>query len=101
MGMLIEGRWSDVDPIQETGKDGDFRRVESVYREFITADGSSGFRAEPQAFRKSPRALTHERSSARAPHARTAAGNTTSRQRSNRFIDRTSVPGPGTRPWRD
>ena len=46
MGMLIEGRWSDVDPIQETGKDGDFRRVESVYREFITADGSSGFRAE-------------------------------------------------------
>ena len=46
MGMLVEGRWSDVDPIQETGKDGDFRRVESVYREFITADGSSGFRAE-------------------------------------------------------
>ena len=46
MGMLVEGRWSDADPIQEIGKDGDFRRVGSVYREFITADGSSGFRAE-------------------------------------------------------
>ena len=46
MGMLVEGRWTDADPIQETGKDGDFRRVDSVYREFITADGSTGFRAE-------------------------------------------------------
>ena len=44
LGMLVEGRWADADPIQETGKDGDFRRVQSVYREFITADGSSGFR---------------------------------------------------------
>ncbi len=46
MGMLLEGRWTDADPIQETGRDGDFRRVESVFREFITADGSTGFRAE-------------------------------------------------------
>jgi glutathionyl-hydroquinone reductase len=46
MGMLVEGRWTDADPIQETGRDGDFRRVESVFREFITADGSTGFRAE-------------------------------------------------------
>ena len=32
---------------QETGRDGEFQRVESVFREFITADGSSGFQAEP------------------------------------------------------
>jgi len=46
MGMLIEGQWRDEDPPAETGKAGDFQRVDSVFRDRITADGSSGFKAE-------------------------------------------------------
>jgi len=46
MGMLIEGQWRDEDPPAETGKAGDFQRVDSVFRDCITADGSSGFKAE-------------------------------------------------------
>ena len=45
MGMLIEGQWRDEDPPAETGKAGDFQRVDSVFRDRITADGSSGFKA--------------------------------------------------------
>jgi putative glutathione S-transferase len=46
MGMLIDGQWRDEDPPAETGKAGDFQRVDSVFRDRITADGSSGFKAE-------------------------------------------------------
>jgi putative glutathione S-transferase len=46
MGMLIDGRWTeDVPP--ETGATGEFRRIASAFRQRITADGSSGFPAEP------------------------------------------------------
>jgi glutathionyl-hydroquinone reductase len=46
MGMLVDGTWRDEDPAAEIGKAGNFQRVESAFRERITADGSSGFPAE-------------------------------------------------------
>ena len=46
MGMLLDGIWRDQDPIAETGKVGNFQRVDSVFRDRITADGSSDFKAE-------------------------------------------------------
>ena len=46
MGMLLDGIWRDQDPIAETGRAGNFQRVDSVFRDRITADGSSGFKAE-------------------------------------------------------
>ncbi len=46
MGMLIEGQWHDV--WLETKKSGGrFQRRESAFRDWVTADGSSGFKAEP------------------------------------------------------
>ena len=45
MGYLIEGKWTDDDPV-ETGAGGDFKRIDSAFRGRITADGSSGFKAE-------------------------------------------------------
>jgi len=46
MGYLLKGEWHDG--WYETAKTGgEFVRPESVFRDHITADGSSGFRAEP------------------------------------------------------
>jgi len=46
MGLLIEGRWHDQwYDTKSTG--GAFKRQESAFRNWITADGSSGFKAEP------------------------------------------------------
>jgi glutathionyl-hydroquinone reductase len=47
MGVLIEGRWRDGELPQEMGRGGQFNRPDSVFRDRITADGSSGFKAEP------------------------------------------------------
>ena len=47
MGVLVEGTWRDGELPQETGASGEFRRADSSFRERITADGSSGFKAEP------------------------------------------------------
>lgn len=47
MGVLIDGIWRDEELPQETGKSGDFQRVDSRFRDRITADGSSGFKAQP------------------------------------------------------
>lgn len=47
MGVLIEGKWSDGELPQETGQGGEFKRADSQFRSWITADGSSGFKAEP------------------------------------------------------
>ena len=47
MGVLVEGSWRDGELPQETGAGGDFRRADSSFRDRITADGSSGFKAEP------------------------------------------------------
>jgi len=46
MGLLIDGRWHDQwYDTKSTG--GAFKRQESKFRNWITADGSSGFKAEP------------------------------------------------------
>ena len=45
MGMLIDGAWTDED-VRDIDKGGVFRRVESSFRDAVTADGSSGFKAE-------------------------------------------------------
>jgi glutathionyl-hydroquinone reductase len=44
MGMLINGKWSDE---RIMNADGRFIRPQSQFRATITADGSSGFKAEP------------------------------------------------------
>lgn len=43
MGMLVQGQWQDI--AYET-KRGEFLRNDSVFRDWVTADGASGFRAE-------------------------------------------------------
>ena len=45
MGMLIEGTWDD-NATDTKGKTGSFDRTASTFRHKITADGSSGFKAE-------------------------------------------------------
>lgn len=47
MGILINGIWSDERLAQETGKSGEFLRADSAFRDRISADGRSGFQAEP------------------------------------------------------
>jgi putative glutathione S-transferase len=44
MGMVIDGHWTEQPP-EETGTGGEFRRIASVFRDRITADGSSGYPA--------------------------------------------------------
>jgi len=46
MGYLLNGKWAEGDPSNETGKTGTFERIDSVFRDRVTADGSSGFKAE-------------------------------------------------------
>jgi putative glutathione S-transferase len=46
MGVLIDGVWRDEELPQETAQSGEFKRVDSAFRDRITADGSSGFKAE-------------------------------------------------------
>jgi glutathionyl-hydroquinone reductase len=46
MGQLIDGIWSDEDIISEIQADGSYLKKPSVFRNFITADGASGFKAE-------------------------------------------------------
>src|SRR5580704_11930569 len=45
MGLLIDGEWRSAPPAQ--GDTGDFVRQTSTVRHQVTADGSSGFKAEP------------------------------------------------------
>ena len=47
MGVLIDGVWTDGTLPEETGSTGEFKRKDSSFRNWITADGSSGFKAEP------------------------------------------------------
>jgi putative glutathione S-transferase len=46
VGVLIEGAWREEELPQETSAAGEFKRVESAFRDRITADGSSGYKAE-------------------------------------------------------
>jgi putative glutathione S-transferase len=45
MGQLVQGRWEKEWKVPQ-GKGGDFRRGESTFRQWISADGSTGFPAE-------------------------------------------------------
>jgi len=47
MGVLIEGKWTDGRLPEETSANGAFLRAASAFRGKVTADGSSGFKAEP------------------------------------------------------
>jgi putative glutathione S-transferase len=47
MGMLIEGKWIDDDEKYRNPTGGAFVRPQSSWRNSVTADGSSGFKAEP------------------------------------------------------
>jgi glutathionyl-hydroquinone reductase len=47
MGVLIDGVWTEGELPQEYADGGRFKRPESQFRDRITADGSSGFKAEP------------------------------------------------------
>ena len=46
MAMLVDGKW-DEHADHTTIADGRYERRESLFRDWITADGSSGFAAEP------------------------------------------------------
>jgi putative glutathione S-transferase len=46
MGILMDGVWTEEELPEETGPGGEFRRSDSRFRDRITADGSSGFKAE-------------------------------------------------------
>ena len=56
MGVLIDGKWTDGELPQETSAAGQFKRADSVFRGRITADGSSGFKAEPGRYHQIGRA---------------------------------------------
>ena len=47
MGMLVKGLWQDI---AYENKSGEFVRDDSLFRNWVTADGSSGFRAEAQRY---------------------------------------------------
>jgi glutathionyl-hydroquinone reductase len=46
MGVVIDGKWRDEELPQETAANGAFQRADSSFRDRVTADGSSGFKAE-------------------------------------------------------
>lgn len=50
MGMLVEGEWLADDERYRRSDDGAFVRPGSAFRSFVTADGSSGFPAEPRRY---------------------------------------------------
>ena len=45
MGYVKDGKWTEEEPV-ETGAGGEFKRIASAFRDRVTADGSSGFKAE-------------------------------------------------------
>jgi putative glutathione S-transferase len=45
MGMVVDGTWVEEEP-PETSSGGGFQRIASVFRNHVTADGASGFKAE-------------------------------------------------------
>ncbi|MBI3435044.1 MAG: glutathione S-transferase family protein [Proteobacteria bacterium] len=46
MGMMVDGKWQDGDPPAQIDSVGAYRRIDSRFRDHITADGSSGYKAE-------------------------------------------------------
>ncbi len=51
MGMVVEGRWTEDDAHAVTGREGRFVRPDSAFRDRVSADGASGFPAEPGRYR--------------------------------------------------
>ncbi len=49
MGILVEGQRREEELLAETDPAGGFQRSNSHFRNRITADGSSGFKAEADA----------------------------------------------------
>ena len=47
MGVVINGQWTDGELPEETSQIGQFKRADSAFRGRVSADGSSGFKAEP------------------------------------------------------
>lgn len=45
MGHLLDGKWTDKDVLSEIAEGGMYQKVPSVFRNRVTADGSSGFPA--------------------------------------------------------
>jgi glutathionyl-hydroquinone reductase len=50
MGMLVEGDWIADDQRLRNARDGNFIRPKTSFRNCVTADGSSGFAAEPNRY---------------------------------------------------
>ena len=46
MGMLVNGEWV-ADPAKRSDEKGRFEREQSRFRDWVSADGSTGFKAEP------------------------------------------------------
>jgi glutathionyl-hydroquinone reductase len=46
MGVLIQGKWTDGELPEETGQTGQFKRIDSAFRDRVSASGSSGFKTE-------------------------------------------------------
>lgn len=42
MGQLVEGKWSNEQPVAPTDEKGDFQRADSGFRDWLTADGGPG-----------------------------------------------------------
>lgn len=49
MGMLIDGKWEKT-PLITSDKQGHFIRQDTTFRDWITRDGSSGYKAEPNRY---------------------------------------------------
>ena len=51
MGLLVNGKWSEDDVASAAQNEkGEFRRAESVCRDWVTADGSSPFPAQAKRY---------------------------------------------------
>jgi putative glutathione S-transferase len=50
MGMLVDGNWTADDERLRNSDDGNFVRPNTSFRSYVTADGSSGFAAEPNRY---------------------------------------------------
>ena len=50
MGVLIDGRWTEEDLRQEIAASGEFKRLESRWRDRITAGGAPTQPASPMPF---------------------------------------------------
>src|SRR5438128_530480 len=51
MGILVDGRWREEERSSETDAAGASQRSDSGFRDWITADGSSAFKADPGRYR--------------------------------------------------